>query len=105
PTNGLKPEITVDISLEEERQFIDNPYKLPKRLAAEGESTSRIARPKLNEDELVKMKKEGIDYTSPAAEREKSSKPEPKIVYDPVLSRAIDILKVLSIIGFDKIQK
>jgi len=53
----------------------------------------------------VKMKKEGIDYTSPAAEREKSSKPEPKIVYDPVLSRAIDILKVLSIIGFDKIQK
>ncbi len=105
PTNGLKPEITVDVSLEEERQFIDDPYKLPKRLAAEGESTSRLTRPRLNEDELVKMKKEGIDYTSPTTEREKVSKPEPKIVYDPVLSRAIDILKVLTIIGFERIQK
>jgi len=51
------------------------------------------------------MKKEGIDYTSPTTEREKVSKPEPKIVYDPVLSRAIDILKVLTIIGFERIQK
>jgi C-terminal processing protease CtpA/Prc len=81
PTNGLKPEITVDISPEEEQQFIDDPYKLPKKLADENESSSRLPRTRLNEDELVRMKKEGLD--SPAIEREKVSKPEPKIIYDP----------------------
>ncbi|MGC8828943.1 MAG: S41 family peptidase [Verrucomicrobiia bacterium] len=108
-TNGLKPDIVVDTPIEDERDFIANPYKLPRRLEAlESSQTARATRPRLNEAELVRMKKEGIDLSGDLPPVEKSAKPQDsqqKLIQDPSLARAVDILKVINLIGIEKFQK
>lgn len=109
-TNGILPDISVDVSLDEEREFILNPYKLPRRLMAESSETGAV-RPlrKINEAELVRMKREGIDPATGAqsTDREKTSKPqqELQLIHDPSLARALDLLKVLAEFNFEKFQR
>ncbi|MCX7872643.1 MAG: S41 family peptidase [Verrucomicrobiae bacterium] len=111
-TNGVSPDIAVDITLDEEREFLDNPYKLPKRLSTDSQdqSIARISRTKINEAELVRMKREGTDSSGDLpAERDKTPKKtqqqEPQIIHDPVLARAIDLLKVLINFDITRLQK
>ena len=68
---GLKPDIEVAVSLAEERSYVDNPYGLQSKLFAQaGESgisstpggTNRSPRrARLNEAELVRARREGLN--------------------------------------------
>lgn len=105
-TNGIAPDISVEVSLDEEREFIDNPYKLPKRLMTDTSGSGKSSTRKLNEAELVRMKKEGIDIPTESTTREKTAKPqqEIQIIHDPSLARALDLLKVLTNFHFERLQ-
>lgn len=105
-TNGIVPDISVDVSLDEEREFIDNPYKLPKRLSGDLSASGKSTLRKLNEAELVRMKKEGIDNPADSSALEKTTKPQQQIqiIHDPSLARALDLLKVLTNFNFERIQ-
>lgn len=108
PTNGLAPDIVVNTPIDDERDFIENPFKLPKRLESDSKQTAFTTRPRLNEAELVRMKKEGIDITGDLPLADKTAKPteaQQKIIHDPALARAVDILKVISLIGMEKFRK
>jgi C-terminal processing protease CtpA/Prc len=105
---GLKPDIQVDVSPEDEQAWFEDAYKvLPKsgRLAAGGTNdmnltvTNRPVRRRLNEAELVRMRNEGLNFdgepTNNAARKAPSAVP---IVNDPALARAIDLLKGLAVV-------
>jgi hypothetical protein len=106
---GLKPDIQVDVSAEDEQAWYQDAYKvLPKsgRLAAAGGSdvnltvTNRPARRRLNEAELVRMRNEGLnpDAEPTNAPDRKAAAAAARIVNDPALARAIDLLKGLSVV-------
>ena len=104
---GLKPDIRVEVSSAEERAFYADAYKVLSRaepLAAAGlsltnsaSSTNRAARrPRMNEAELVRERREGISEADVTALRERE--PEKPVVSDPVLARALDLLKGLAVV-------
>ncbi len=106
---GLKPDIHVDVSAEDEQAWYQDAYKvLPKsgRLAAAGGNdvnltvTNRPARRRLNEAELVRMRNEGLnpDAEPTNAPDRKAAAAAARIVNDPALARAIDLLKGLAVV-------
>jgi hypothetical protein len=106
PAAGLKPDIQVDVSPEDELAWFQDAYKLlPKagRLASGTNSmnlqvTNRPVR-RLNEAELVRMRRDGLlpdaEPTNAPARRSESTAP---IIHDPALARAIDLLKGLAVV-------
>jgi hypothetical protein len=104
---GLKPDITVEVTPEDERAYYADAF----RVASKGDLTASASlsltnppsgtnhaprRPRFNEAELVRERREGLsegDMTG-AKERE-SDKP---MVYDPTLARALDLLKGLAVV-------
>jgi hypothetical protein len=105
---AIHPDIAVAISAETERSYYTNGFfTLPKitdiaAAATNGAATNILARrPRLNEAELVRAHKRGIDLESElplleSAPLEKTN--EPPIVTDPALARALDLLKGLAIV-------
>jgi C-terminal processing protease CtpA/Prc len=106
-SQGVKPDITVEVTREDERAFYADAYKLPGKsplTAGVGLSLTNTAaatnvvtrRPRFNEAELVRERREGLsegDLTG-AKERE----PDKPVVYDPTLARALDLLKGLAVV-------
>lgn len=87
---GLAPDIRVEVAEADERRFVEDPFYLP---AGAGTGT-RAAR--LTEADLVRMHREGLGSAGARARR-----PEPTEgprVSDPVLARALDLLKSLAIL-------
>ena len=107
--NGaVKPDITVNISLEEDRVYWEHPYQQP----ASGATTNLIsgkvttnavptngAFRHFNEAELVREQRDGVDLEADFAGRG-SAQPDAdvKILRDPALSRALDLLKGLAVV-------
>jgi len=103
-SEGLKPDILVDVAAADERAYYADAFKeFPRSgsipLAANSNSasgTNRVKRPRFNEAELVRERRDGsfpdADQNSGPGETEKP------VVRDPVLSRALDFLKGLSVI-------
>lgn len=101
---GVAPDIRVAVSFEDEKAYFEDPYRvLPKPFAqATRPGTNDLAqsanrpRRRLNEAELVRMQREGMDFDMESAP---VSAPQPAgpIISDPVLSRALDLLKGLSL--------
>jgi len=111
---GLTPDIKVQVPLADERAFFQDPYRPLPRLAAGGASpasatptnqtsaaagTNRTSRRRLNEAELVRMQREGIDLDSEFLPGRDSGPLRPPVITDPVLARAIDLLKGLSVVN------
>ncbi|MEI7729398.1 MAG: S41 family peptidase [Verrucomicrobiota bacterium] len=98
-TRGVRPDILVRISPEEEIAFFQDEFRLPNQpLAAVGNtSTNRTARARINEAELVRMRREGKDPDQEDSAATKIANPA-KLVRDPVLARALDLLKGLAIV-------
>ncbi len=107
-SSGLKPDIAVDVTSDEERAYYaDSFIVLPKSdlvasanltLANSAASTNRpIRRPRLNEAELVRERREGATRDLEATNA-RESELEKKIVHDPVLARALDLLKGLAVV-------
>jgi hypothetical protein len=105
--NGIRPDISVAVSVEDERAYYADAFRLPGRVdlsAGAGLSLTNLAggtnrparRPRFNEAELVRERREGLtegDMTG-AHEREL----EKPLVYDPTLARALDLLKGLAVV-------
>ncbi|MBM3881367.1 MAG: hypothetical protein FJ387_16855 [Verrucomicrobia bacterium] len=107
PSAGLVPDIAVTVSPEAERQYVADPYRvleLGQASAGLRASTNLAAatnRPvRINEAELVRMKREGFDLNqdTPATPRRPPAAAVP-LVTDPALARALDLLKGLAVVG------
>ena len=104
---GLKPDIAVEVTPADERVYYADAYKVPSRpdllagggLAATNAAggTNRAARrPRFNEAELVRERREGISEADVTAMR--APQPEKPLVNDPALARALDLLKGLALV-------
>ena len=112
---GLTPDIKVPVPLAEERLFLQDAYRPLPRLSASGSvasvpgnngtnqttvaGTNRTSRRRLNEAELVRMQREGIDLDSEFVPGRDAGPLRPPVITDPVLARAIDLLKGLSVVN------
>ena len=107
PAQGLRPDINVEVSPVAEQSYYADAFKEVLRtnnliatnsLASTNPSmgTNRARRPRYNEAELVRERKLGTiidnDLDNTNAETEKP------MVQDPVLARALDVLKGLSLV-------
>jgi C-terminal processing protease CtpA/Prc len=102
---GLKPDIEVNVSAQDEKAYFVDPFKDLRRtnLVAAGSLTStngaagtnRVRRTRFNEAELVRQRREGFD---PDLEAPTDEDLEHPTVRDPVLARALDVLKGLTVV-------
>ena len=96
----LSPDIAVPVSKEFEALWIEDPYR---RL---GTTATQRSRRRVNEADLVRMQREGaqlddeVDLPMPTAPGPipKTSDPEKLVVQDPVLARALDLLRAIQIV-------
>jgi hypothetical protein len=108
PLRGLVPDISVEVSPDDEQTYYADAFKvIPKSsflasaglsLTNQAASTNRPSRRnRFNEAELVRERREGSirDADSPP---ERPEAPEIPMVHDPVLARAIDLLKGLAVV-------
>jgi C-terminal processing protease CtpA/Prc len=99
--HGVMPDIAINTSLEDERAYLQEPYKvLHSSPVAKADTAAKEAQdqPRLNEVELIREHRNGNDPDEPAA-RIMTDKPEPApVVADPALARALDLLKGLAVV-------
>jgi C-terminal processing protease CtpA/Prc len=99
---GLKPEIALEVSAQDEQAYYADAFRDLSRTdslasaSASSATTNRVRRVPLNEAELVRARKEGLGGDAESPVRETS--PDKPVVRDPVLARALDVLKGLSVI-------
>jgi len=105
-SEGLQPDIAVEVSPQDERAYYADAYKaitsanpagagLGAATAAPGTNSAR--RTRFNEAELVRERRGGLNVDTsvgPLRPRE----PETPLVHDPVLARALDLLKGLALV-------
>lgn len=104
PAGGLVPDIVVEAGTEDERGTYEDATKALARVGAAGELslqvTNRPVRRRPNEAELVRQSREGAG-PEPAvtnAPARAATATLPSAVHDPVLARAIDLLKGLAVV-------
>jgi hypothetical protein len=102
-TNGVAPDIAIDTSLQDEKAYLQDPYRdlHPSQLAqpATGASASIARRPRFNEAELVREHKAGEDSEDDVIDASPVlAEPGPPVVADPTLARALDLLKSLAVV-------
>jgi hypothetical protein len=105
-SQGLKPDIAVDVNSADEQAYYADAFKvIPRRNSASssrvatsltGTTNRNVRRPLFNEAELVRERREGA--TLDADDNEKESEPDKPVVHDPVLARALDLLKGLAVV-------
>jgi C-terminal processing protease CtpA/Prc len=104
---GLKPDIDVEVSPEEEWAYYADAFKTTDKTNLQanaagltngtGNGTNRAARrPRFNEAELVRERREGISEADVAAFR--GREPDQPTVQDPALARALDLLRGLALV-------
>lgn len=101
-TEGLQPDIQVAVPPTAQRSYYADAFRDP--AATNGPaggpgsaSTNPVRRPRFNEAELVREHKDGFD---PELDGPASTEPDPDrgLVRDPVLARALDVLKGLAVV-------
>ncbi len=104
--NGLKPDIQLDVSLGDERAFLEDPYRVISRQIEQvsltlstNQSSLETNRPRtrLNEAELVRRKREGLSIEEDFVDQPANFS-ELRVIRDPALARALDLLKGLAVI-------
>jgi C-terminal processing protease CtpA/Prc len=110
PFSGIKADIQVEVSPEDELAWFEDAYKAPPKpaglaVAAANEaagpgSTNREPRRRVNEAELVRRSREGQlpDLEPPAANEPSGTTESRPVVHDPALARALDLLKGLAVV-------
>ena len=107
-TKGVVPDILVAVSPAEEKFYFEDAYKLPPRAAVAAKSSTTVLaaattnaapRRRLNEAELIRMQREGLnpDEDTPAIPEPEPGTGKP-VMHDPVLARAVDLLKGLAVV-------
>jgi len=104
PATGVIPDIVVNIRPEVERGYLADPFGVVRPASAATSQTNQIVssvrvRKRLTEADLVKAKQSGRPLESASEATNPTATPtEPqKIVRDPVLARALDLLKGLDV--------
>jgi hypothetical protein len=106
-TNGVKPDIDVQVKVEDEREYYADAFYVDRKngtVALGGASTNQAAatnaskRVRFNEAELVREHRAGLDRNTNDTVRAKDPEPDSPIVSDPALARAIDLLKGLAVV-------
>ena len=100
---GLKPDIEVAVGGDEEKSYFADAYAVltngvtltATNLA--GRDTNRPL-PRISEADLVRARREGAEDPEEQAGRTASPVVEKRVVRDPVLARALDLLKGLAVI-------
>jgi hypothetical protein len=102
---SLKPDIQVDVSPDDERAYFVDAYRVMPRPGQTNNSVASLSvtnkpRRRLNEAELVRMSREGVDPDDESSRPSSSASPVPAkpVVSDPALARAIDLLKALAVV-------
>lgn len=99
---GVTPDIAVDSDLQDERAYLQDPYKdlHPAQLAQADTTTNPPAAPRVrfNEKELVREHSAGEDTDESDDDGPVLAEPGPPVVADPVLARALDSLKGLAVV-------
>ena len=108
PSAGLKPDIFVEVNPEDEAVWFEDSFKVLSkpvvRASAAGTneltnlSTNRSARRRLNEAELVRLLREGLNPETEAGSAAREVERAKGLVSDPVLARALDLLKGLTVV-------
>lgn len=108
PTEGLVPDIVVNTPLTWDRAYLSDPFTGVTSTTNSPLATNLVVatvrvRKRVNEAELVRSKQAGVE---PAPEIVKTAPPEaPRIIRDPALARAVDLLKGLRIVRGDSSGK
>src|SRR5258706_8470813 len=106
--SGVKPDITVEVSPEDERAYYSDAFTtISKGDLIAGASlsltnppggTNRTARrARFNEAELVRERRDGPSLDADLVSR-RESEPDRPVVRDPALARALDLLKGLAVV-------
>ena len=103
---GLKPDIAIDVAADDERVYYADAFKDPIKAVLShpgsvvatnlAQGTNRTRRPRLNEAELVRERRDGLVLESDFSGAGNSDSDKP-VVRDPVLARALDFLKGLTV--------
>jgi hypothetical protein len=109
--DGVEPDILVAVSEEDEKAYWEDPYRaISKRgsravsagaVPPPGESSkiAQTSRRRMNEADLVRMQREGMDPDLDLPEvSSKTAESEKMLVRDPALARALDLLKGLAVV-------
>lgn len=107
--DGLKPDIEIPVDADDEKTFMEDPYKEITKVITAGKlslDTTNVAasaetnqpRTRLNEAELVRRHREGLSTDDDFVDKPKDATTgEIRLIQDPVLSRALDLLKGLAV--------
>ena len=109
PSGGLKPDIYVEVNPSDELTWFEDAFKVlskptTAKVAANltnelsALSTNRSSRRRLNEAELVRMLREGLNPENETGTAAREIERAKGIVGDPVLARALDLLKGLTVV-------
>lgn len=96
PFNGVKPDIFVEVKLADEQKYLKDAYHTV-AVAGKAGTPTQTSR-QINEAELVRRHNEGRDPNADAAAMKKPVIKPKKVVRDPSLARAIDLLKGLNMV-------
>jgi hypothetical protein len=105
-SEGLQPDIAVEVSPQDERAYYADAYKAittsnPAGMGLAGANTAvgtnSARRTRFNEAELVREHREGLNTDAEMAPQ-RPREPEKPLVRDPVLARALDLLKGLAVV-------
>jgi C-terminal processing protease CtpA/Prc len=98
-SQGVAPDIAIDTSLEEERAYLQDPFKVLHASTSKTGDTRPVAdRPRLNEVELIREHSSGEDRAPTSAHDRPEVIESAPTVADPVLARALDLLKGLAVV-------
>jgi C-terminal processing protease CtpA/Prc len=96
---GIRPDSAVNVAEADEKIWFTDEYWIkPIGNISSTNSVARTNRSRMNEAELVRMKKEGLDAEIEANTIAQTEATKLQLVQDITLSRALDLLKALAIV-------
>jgi hypothetical protein len=96
----VSPDILVEVTRDRERAFMADPYRVEGTASAAGlGATNGRPRHRINEAELVRLRREGLDPENAGGPARSSPPPAAAdpVVQDPALARALDLLKGITL--------
>ena len=106
-SQGVMPDIAVEVAAADERAYFVDPFReLPRTGGSAGTGsasansaagTNRVRRPRFNEAELVRERRDG-SVPDPDIAADGGNDSDKPVVRDPALARALDFLKGVSVI-------
>lgn len=101
PADGVRPDVEVAVKAAEEQSYLEDPWRVipresaPSQVAAAGTNASPR---RLTEADLIRQRREELGERDAEGVRPRSTLPAKPVLQDPVLARAMDLLKGLAIV-------